>query len=209
MSTALDAYVTRALLRVCEVDGRARGTAFRIHPSGVLLTCHHVVRDLGTVYVAEEGGEPVIGRCTSEDRFPTVDLAVIRTSLTGPALPIARHNQDQTAWWTKGYGWQSDSVRAAVPVQGQLPGTLQVLSYGQYHLPQVYALGAHSSFDGGVSGAPLLDPDSGVVTGVVNTLYRGSADLAGFALPLVESKTIPRIGKRRRVAAVQNAAGCW
>ncbi len=195
MSTALDAYVTRALLRVCEADGRARGTAFRIHPSGVLLTCHHVVRDLGTVHVAEEGGQPVVGRCTSKDRFPAVDLAVIRTSLTGPALPIASHNQDQARWWTKGYGWQTNSVRTAVPVQGQLPGTLQGLSYGQYELGQVYALGAHSSFDGGVSGAPLLDPDSGVVTGVVNTLYRGSADLAGFALPFVESKMIPRIGK--------------
>ena len=200
MSAALDAYVTRALLRVCGADGRARGTAFRIHPSGILLTCHHVIRDLGTVYVAAEGCAPVVGRCTRGDRFPSVDLAVIHTSLTGPALPIASHNQGQTAWWTKGYGWQAAGMRSAVLAQGQLP-------YSQYHLRQVYALGGHSSLDGGVSGAPLLDPDSGVVTGVVNTRYLGSASLAGFVLSLEEAMTIPQIGEL--VAKNRAAVASW
>jgi Trypsin-like peptidase domain len=183
---SLDELVDPALVRVCDEEGNTVGTAFRVTPEGTLLTCHHVIKDLSEVKVSPDGTTMLDAPCGPDDRFPALDLALLRCpALPGPALPLASDGGSWSTYWTKGFGWQSGSLPGAMPASGDILSNTTSIEYGDephYRLPEVLVLAGGSTFDGGLSGAPLLDVDDRAVIGVVNTRYGGSASLDGFAV---------------------------
>jgi S1-C subfamily serine protease len=87
MPTGVDeASVEAGLLRVHGDDGAARGSAFRILADGTAITCDHVVEGLGQIEVEDALGNRAVVR--SIERFPDVDLALLRSALTGDSLPL-------------------------------------------------------------------------------------------------------------------------
>jgi hypothetical protein len=204
----LDELADPILAPLVDDLGGAVGTAFRVIPDGTFLTCHHCVRDGGPVRLRGPDGEVVTAVCSAGDRLPAVDLAVLHCpELTGPAVPLVR-TRGLDRFWTKGFGWQSNNVRGAMPREGLAQGRVALryaVGEDEYELPAALVLGEQAPFDGGLSGSPLFDSDEQVVVGVVTTKYKGKAAAEGFGVPFddaaARSEAIARLLEinRRRV----------
>ena len=77
VTTVLLALASIALVRAqtAENTGGGTGTAFIVHPDGLLLTAHHVIDEATSITVSCNGrpAVPAVVRTNS----PTVDLAVL------------------------------------------------------------------------------------------------------------------------------------
>ena len=144
------------------------------------------------------GGEVMLVAVLPDDLWPEMDLAVLRfRDLRAPPLPVAAHQELPEHFWTKGFQWQGDNIRAAIPLHGAIPGRQNGLAYAfgdrEYELPAVYAL-SEEDIDHGLSGAPLIDRRWGVVIGVVNATLRLGAR-RGYAIPIADAaQQVPSFG---------------
>jgi S1-C subfamily serine protease len=187
MQLDIEALTDAALVAIIADDDRVLGTGFVIDEYGTVLTCHHVVDGLTSVRLHATDGSI---REASEAAFafaPEIDLVLIRTySVFGIPLPVASKAVSATTYWTKGYHGAEKVIRAAFPVQGRIIGSTSV-SYRSkktnYNIDDVLVL-RDDSIDPGLSGAPVLDPEAGVVIAVVSTKFVHDSWNGGFAVPI-------------------------
>lgn len=210
-------YVRRSLARVCNNEGVTLGTAFFILAAeGVALTCHHLVETNERIVLDCGDGRCRKGLIAEDDRFPEIDVAIVRCADDTPAqaLPIEADHLGITRFWTKGFHFYGQNVTDALPASGQISGSTDIEfstpNGRNYRLSGVLVL-KDDVFDSGLSGAPVLDPDTGVVFALVNAKFKcQQGPLAGFALPLSRVKehspkltslfdanrdTVPRYGR--------------
>jgi len=190
-----DDYVRRCLARVCNNDGATLGTAFFVlSADGVALTCHHLVENKEKVLLDCGDGRQRVGLITAADRFPEIDLAIVRCVDDPPrcALAIEADSSGITRFWTKGYHFYGADVTDALPATGEISGVTEIqfstLNETRYKLSGVLVL-KNDVFDPGLSGAPVLDPETGVVFAMINAKFLQSGPVAGFALPLSRMNT--------------------
>jgi len=186
--------ITAAIARIVDRHRKTRGTGFLVSSEGTVLTCDHVVADLKILEIQTSDGE--FHRGTVAGRFPEVDLALVQCpTATDPPLPLVSTLDIPAPFWSKGFQHSDVGVRAALPVSGTIDGMTRV-AYGgktKYEL-DVFAL-SRGDINPGMSGAPLLHPDWGVVVGVVNTDFKRGNVTSGFALPLARAEASAHIAR--------------
>lgn len=181
-----DDILDKALVLVRNELGEPLGTAFRILREGIFLTCHHVA-----VEASEGSLEASDGRVAAVDAIyedSTNDLATLSCrGLDGTCLALARSLEPET-YWTKGYVWSSDALPGALPLRGPLLGNTTEVSYERgghrYTIRGALVLGDKHQFAPGLSGAPVLDPESFAVVAVAIAAYVGGGPFDGFAVRL-------------------------
>ena len=208
--------ITGALARVCNSDGATVGTAFFILPSeGIALTCDHLIPAESESILLDCGdGEPRQGRVATDDRFPAIDLAVIRGIEPPPAsaLPVVSDYQGISHFWTKGFHYYGTEILDALPTSGRVVGETSTkfsVRGKDYELKNLLLLKT-DVIDAGLSGAPVIDPETGVAFGLVNAKFGNSPSIGGFALPFARAeehsvrlkelfeanaKAVPRFGR--------------
>ncbi len=138
----------------------ATGTGFAVHPSGLILTAHHVIEGARTISLTfPDGGEM---DATVETSRAQVDLALLRASGPTPGyLPLAAPDSAEIGArvWTLGF--------PAVDLLGSEPkftdGSISALS-GPGGAAEVFQVTV--PIQPGNSGGPLLD-EQGRVVGVI------------------------------------------
>ncbi|MEE4540928.1 trypsin-like peptidase domain-containing protein [Streptomyces sp. V4-01] len=180
-----------ALIRVRDLAGRPRGTGFLADAEGTMVTSHEAVDGLARLVLHGPGDQVCLVEAAAVTALPETGLALVATEGLGlPPLPIAPSgpaHPDRRA-----------VVRLPQPVAGTVVGTTAVTytATDRFHLlDEVYEI----ALDGldlhtvppQVSGAPLLDAETGAVLAVVASalaLHAGHR-AGGFALPLRARRT--------------------
>jgi hypothetical protein len=175
-----------ALIRVCDLAGRPRGTGFLADADGTMITSHEAVDGLARLVLHAPGERVCLVEAEAVTPLPESGLALVATEGLGlaplPVAPTGPAHPDRRA-----------QVRLPHPVGGTVVGTTAVTytATDRFHLlDEVYEI----ALDGldlhvvppQVSGAPLLDAETGAVLGVVATalaLHAGHR-AGGFALSL-------------------------
>lgn len=162
------------------VDGESRkregsGTAFAVHPDGLLVTCAHVVRGASKVKV-QLGGKEYVGNVVGvDDRH---DVALVRIAATGLAtLAVADSTKVQLGEEVRAIGFPlSDVLGESVKVtRGSISG---LISQKEDKLLQIDA-----PINPGNSGGPLVNT-RGEVVGVNSAVLVGEdVSNVGFAAP--------------------------
>lgn len=177
-----------SLVKVLDAEGQLLGTGWVVTPSGHVLTCHHVVDGHVVLQLEGRGGSRATVGADSVTLVPEHDLALV-TSVPelGAPLPVAPISSVPVVGYrTKGFHRLGDAIRAAFPAEGRVTGTTTV----RYHTAtQEYEIVAalvlrDEEFSPGLSGAPVVDRETGAVVGVVSTMLRSDLGAGGLAVPL-------------------------
>ncbi|MCQ4084544.1 serine protease [Streptomyces sp. RB6PN25] len=168
-----------ALVRICDLAGRPRGTGFIADTDGTLLTSHEAVDGLARLVLHAHGEQTCLVGPDAITPYPEEGLAVVATEgLTVPALPIACHGPSDPEGRVRLPG----PTRADAAVTGVVAATYTATD--RYHLlEEAYALTTGAP-EAPPSGTPLIDAHTGAVLGVVATALHASRSAAAFAVPL-------------------------
>jgi hypothetical protein len=200
--------VKRSLRQVVGPDGRSlRGSAFQVLPSGVLLTCHHVISGVTEIRVrVPETGRVVGAEYVAEVSDPIADIAVLRTSEIGPAVQVARMPGTGRA---HGYGFRPGSLQLEplghtftgeygpgqtleIPLNDVLLRQLAAVPEGERQqwnvIPERVRAGDVRNFtvtggglEPGISGGPVYDADLRKVVGVFRAV---EGEAQAYVLPI-------------------------
>ncbi|MGW3247851.1 serine protease [Streptomyces sp. NPDC001070] len=189
------ADVDRALVRVCDLAGRPRGTGFLVEVRegrGTLVTSHEAVDGLVRLVLHAHGEQTALVEAHAITPLPGLGLALVMTEgLDVPPLPVAEFAR------TAAPG-RAVRLRVAGPAgggrtwtEGTIVGTAPVTytATDRFHLlDAAYELAATRGGDEALrevaSGEPVIDAGSGAVHGVVVTAVHAGRRAAGYAVPL-------------------------
>ncbi len=184
----IDAYRLRLLpFRIpwtgfrIQVPGEGLGSGFFIHPSGYLLTNHHVIRNASDIFVRTYSGEDFNVTVVGED--PVYDLALLRVRSTAQrfaALPMGRSDQLSVGEIVMGVG--NPLGLGHTVTQGIISQTGRNLARVEVENGrQIEYLQTDAAINPGSSDGPLV-----TLTGAwvgVNTAGYTQAQNIGFAVP--------------------------
>ena len=169
-----------AQVRVRDLAGRARGTAFHVDHQGTLLTAHEVVDGVQDLLLTWPGGAT---RRLSADAFtqlPEHGLALLHTDALLPPLALAG-----------GSGTRLVSLHVDdSTLQGGVAGlvTARYAAVERFHLvADVWLLELEQAPYGlpvQAAGTPVLDAETGAVVAVTTVALRGRRRGAVLAVPL-------------------------
>ncbi|MFI8253916.1 trypsin-like peptidase domain-containing protein [Streptomyces filamentosus] len=203
------------LVRISDLAGRPRGTAFLADHEGTLVTAHEAVAGLGHLVLHAPGRPTWFADADAVVPLPEHGLALIRTDGLGlRPLPLATRASVVPGTYVRiaAQGWREArvlgpaTVTYATAVRAHLvPGALELA---------IGTEGAEALRPGRpAAGGPVVDSATGTVLGVVGTLLRGDPRAAGHALPIRphgplgallhrNGATIPAYGPDLNLAAV-------
>jgi hypothetical protein len=172
--------VDEALVRVSDFEGRQRGLAFPVDHQGTLLTSHETVDGPSALLLTWPGG--AVRRISAADitALPEYDLALLRTDAFLPPLPL-------------GGGQGTRLVQLPGPahtLQGGVVGpvTARYAAAERWHLvADAWMLELDQAPHGlpvELSGAPVLDAETGAVVAVATAALRSHRRGAVLAVPL-------------------------
>jgi S1-C subfamily serine protease len=164
-----------------DMPGEGLGSGFFIHPSGYILTNHHVVRNASDIVVRTKAGNDYNVTVMAED--PVYDLALLKVVGTGrqfPVVPMGRSDE---------IGVGEIVIGVGNPLGLGHTVTQGIISQTNRHLEkievedgrQVDYLQTDTAINPGSSGGPLI-----TLTGAwvgVNTAGYTQAQGIGFAVP--------------------------
>lgn len=178
-----------ALIRVCDLAGRPRGTGFLADGDGTMVTSHEAVDGLARLVLHAPGDQVCLVEAPAVTELPEHGLALVATEgLDLPPLPVA----------PGGPAHPERRMRLRLPhrAEGSVVGTTAVTytATDRFHLiDEVYELALDgvdlSSVDAcgaapQASGAPVIDAATGAVLAVVVTALHAGHRAGGFAVPL-------------------------
>jgi predicted ATPase len=172
--------VDEALVRISDSGGRPRGLAFPVDHQGTLLTSHEAVDGLASVLLTWPAG--AVRRLAAAEvvPLPEYDLALLRTDAVLPPLPLAG-----------GGGTRLVALPGAGRVlQGGVVGpvTARYAAAERWHLvADVWQLDVAQAPNGlpvELSGAPVLDAETGAVVAVATAALRCDRRGTVLAVPL-------------------------
>ena len=191
---ALNEAADAAIVAIVTLDGQVSGTGFVVDTDGGILTCHHVVKDLSNLQIRTTDGRTADVASTDIVFAPDIDCAFLRAPLKFDdplaLTPITAHAE---RFWTKGFHLEGKKIRSSFPVQGSITGTTAVTypsGTTTYAIDDVLVL-SDCAIRPGLSGAPVIDPDGGVVVGMVSTQLRSSDYDGGMAVPIARALEHP------------------
>ncbi|NTV64599.1 MAG: trypsin-like peptidase domain-containing protein, partial [Oscillochloris sp.] len=161
------------LIQSREAGNSAIGTGFIIHQAGehsYILTCAHVVRDVGGATQVLADARPAEVVALGEDN--ALDLAVLRVApLEGRAALVLRSGGTfGQAVRIEGY-FKHASYHRLEPIEGQITRSFTLSDTGKRHFVTAWniIIDAQQKLRSGYSGAPVCDAASGAVLGVMFT----------------------------------------
>ncbi|MFF3764797.1 trypsin-like peptidase domain-containing protein [Streptomyces sp. NPDC001922] len=184
--TVRTAEVDAALIRVCDLAGRPRGTGFLADDRGTLLTSHETVDGLVRLVLHTPDGQVRLAEADAITALPETGLALVRTEgLPVPPLPVAARTAFSGARvrlrareWTDA---RADTVTSGVTYTAT----------DRFHrLGQALELTFDGAGAGGLrlgaraTGGPVLDAATGTVVAVLGTALHAGHRAAAFAVPL-------------------------
>ena len=160
------AIIQKSIARVISPAGNTVGTAFLVSSSGYLLTCWHVIADMQPVQVLIEGeSTPLVAEVIRDLSNSQEDVAVLKISRPCSHLsPLGIDWSIGTPVWSYGYQYQK-IVSSGYPVSGVISGETKITN--EHQLIVV----SGTDFQKGLSGAPLVNRQNGLVVGIVNALF--------------------------------------
>ncbi|MDF9816010.1 serine protease [Streptomyces sp. SPB162] len=173
-----------ALVRVCDLAGRPRGTGFLADLGGTLLTSHEAVDGLARLVLHAPGDQVCLVGADAVTPLPELGLALVATeginlrplpvAVSGPAHPERRVRLRAVSW--------TDAV---------VVGTAAVTytATDRFHLlDEVYELALDTPevlrVHPQASGSPVIDAETGAVLAVIATALHAGHRAGGFAVPL-------------------------
>ncbi len=184
-STALlfvEAQIRQALVRMLHRNGDTAGTAFFVTRDR-LLTCYHVIASqvdsaahCAKVCVVLPGGREAKAGIDPLASAPHLDIAVLcLEDEATPVLPCGFGGNPGQLVWTSGFQKPDNHTQSDVPTNARLGGRVTVRFEG----PPVNKIPGfvleNATIRPGLSGAPLVDRETGVVIGLVDAerFHRG------------------------------------
>ncbi|WP_433893108.1 serine protease [Streptomyces sp. CA-111067] len=174
----------QALVRVCDLAGRPRGSGFLADTEGTMITSHEAVDGLARLVLHAPGDQICLVEAAAITVLPEAGLALVATEgLTLPPLPVAPGGPAHPGGRVR--------LRLPGPAEGAVIGTAAVTytATDRFHLlEEVYELSLDSPDPNGIppqaSGAPVFDAATGAVLAVLATALHAGHRAAGFAVPL-------------------------
>lgn len=188
-----------ALVRICDLAGRPRGTGFVADHHGTLITSHEAVDGLARLVLHAPGDRTCVVTADAVTPLPDADLALVRTEGLGlDPLPVTVRDRIATGTYVRiaAGGWREARVLGTSAVTYTATDRFHLL--GDAMELAIGTAGADAlRLGGGAAGGPVLDASTGAVLGVLGTallpqaLDRARAGeppvrhrAAGFAVPL-------------------------
>lgn len=173
-----------ALVRVCDLAGRPRGTGFLADLGGTLLTSHEAVDGLARLVLHAPGDQVCLVGAEAITPLPELGLALVATeginlrplpvAVTGPAHP-ERRVRLRARGWTDAVVVGTASVTYTATDRFHLLDDVYELALDT---PEV--LRVHPQ----ASGSPVMDVETGAVLAVIATALHAGHRAGGFAVPL-------------------------
>ena len=183
-----------ALVRICDLAGRPRGTGFLADHTGTVITSHEAVDGLSRLVVHAHDARTHLAKAGDITPLPEWDLALIRTDGLHVAPLVIGAERARTAGMpVRLRTGHTTPRRAGCWTDAQLAGTASVTytSTDCFHaleevlelaLPEAAAVELHLSRR--ASGSPVLDAGTGAVLAVLGTALHAPDRTAVFAVPL-------------------------
>ncbi len=154
-------------------DNRDFGTGFVVHQDGMntyIVTCAHVVRDVGGPEHVRAGGRSA--RVVAEGEPDGLDVAVIAVEGLSPITSLALQASSSTSSNVTITGFSEHGrYRTIRALKGKLGKRFEIEDFG--HTRRVgawdFVITDEDNLEKGYSGSPVLDPGTGHVLGVVIT----------------------------------------
>ncbi|CAM5530448.1 hypothetical protein GCM10010329_56420 [Streptomyces spiroverticillatus] len=211
-----------ALVRICDLAGRPRGTGFVADDLGTVVTSHEAVDGLTRLVLHAPGDRTCLAEHDAITPLPESGLALVRTSgLDVRPLPVTGRRKVAVGTYVRlaAGGWREARVLGAAPVTYTATDRFHLLDSAME-----LAMGTAGSdalrLGGAAAGGPVLDASTGAVLAVLGTsllpqalnfVRAGDAPhahrAAGFAVPLGGSDGGPLGELLRRNAATVPAYG--
>ncbi|MFD4528904.1 trypsin-like peptidase domain-containing protein [Streptomyces sp. NPDC058470] len=175
-----------ALVRVCDLAGRPRGTGFVADHHGTVITSHEAVDGLTCLVLHTSGGRTCVVTDDAVTSFPDADLALVRTEGLGvDPLPVTVRSRVEADTYVRiaAGGWREARVLGASAVTYTATDRFHLL--GEALELAIGTAGADAlRLGGGAAGGPVLDASTGAVVAVLGTALHGGHRVAGLAVPL-------------------------
>ncbi|MFF3889807.1 trypsin-like peptidase domain-containing protein [Streptomyces sp. NPDC001914] len=165
------------LVRVCDPDGRPRGTGFAADHHGTVITGHEVVDGLARLVLHAPGGRTCVLGADAVTPLPDLGLALVRTHGLGlDPLPVTLRDRVATGTYVRvaAGGWREARVLGSAAVAYPTTGRTR-LPYEAMELAIGTAGADALRPGGGAAGGPVLDARTGAVVAVVATAPRAAA----------------------------------
>ncbi|MGW7197310.1 serine protease [Streptomyces chryseus] len=184
--TPLPAPALPALVRICDLAGRPRGTGFVADDLGTVVTSHEAVDGLSRVVLHAPGERTCLAGTEAIVPLPETGLALVRTEGLGvrPA-PVAVREEIETGLYVRlaAGGWREARVLRQVPVTYTATDRFHLID-GAVELAMGTAGSDALRLGGPAAGGPVLDAGTGAVLAVLGTALCAERRAAGFAVPL-------------------------
>ncbi|MFD9329821.1 trypsin-like peptidase domain-containing protein [Streptomyces sp. NPDC060065] len=175
-----------ALVRVCDLAGRPRGTGFVADHHGTVITSHEAVDGLARLVLHAPGGRTCVVTADAVTPLPDADLALVRSEGLGvDPLPVTVRDHVETGTYVRiaAGGWREARVLGASAVTYTATDRFHLL--GDALELAIGTAGADAlRLGGGAAGGPVLDASTGAVVAVLGTALHAGHRVAGFAVPL-------------------------
>ncbi|MGW8454862.1 trypsin-like peptidase domain-containing protein [Streptomyces niveus] len=175
-----------ALVRICDLAGRPRGTGFVADAVGTVVTSHEAVDGLVRLVLHAPGERTCLADGDAIVPLPEVGLALVRTEgLDVRPLPVSPRDSPEAGTYVRiaAHGWRQARLLGTVPAT--------YTATDRFHLLDTVlelAIGTGGSdalrLGGEAAGGPVLDAATGAVLGVVGTALHTEHRAAGLALSL-------------------------
>jgi S1-C subfamily serine protease len=156
------------------------GTGF-VHKTGKVITAEHVIHPCSEILIVPSEGLPIGASVMTVDEDLDIALLDPRSSIGEIGLPISTRSElaigTQVSTWGFPAGYPGREPLLSV---GYLAGTVPVKSAKDGKVIQQWVVNA--AFNGGNSGGPLLDIETGEVIGVVASKLAPISPTAASAL---------------------------
>ncbi|MGC4983324.1 trypsin-like peptidase domain-containing protein [Streptomyces sp. DT193] len=163
-----------ALVRVCDLAGRPRGTGFAADHHGTVITSHEAVDGLARLVLHAPGDRTCVLDADAVTPLPDLGLALVRTEGLGLGpLPVTVRDRVATGTYVRiaAGGWREARVLGSAPVAYPALGDAHLL-HGAMELAIGTAGADALRPGGGATGGPVLDARTGAVVAVVGTALR-------------------------------------
>ncbi|MFF5448311.1 serine protease [Streptomyces sp. NPDC012888] len=174
------------LVRICDPDGRPRGSGFVADDRGTVVTSHEAVDGLDRLLLHGPGQRTWTAGRDAVTPLAPAGLALVRTDGLGARpLPVAAAEQVPPGAYVRlaARGWRQARVLGEAEVTYTAGGRSHVLGAALD-----LALGTDGMdalrLGGEACGTPLLDARTGAVLAVVGTALHARHRSGGFAVPL-------------------------
>lgn len=186
-----EAQIRQSLVRVLHRSGDTAGTAFSVTRDR-LLTCYHVIApqvdsaaSCAKVRVVLPGGREVEAWIDPAASAPHLDIAVLcLEDGATPVLPCGFGGDPGQPVWTSGFQKPDNQTQSDVPTNARLGGRVTLRFEG----PPVNVIPGFviesATIRPGLSGAPLVDRETGVVIGLVDAEHFQQGRMIGGQITL-------------------------